>query len=162
MKVFFAVFLIIQLCIVWLLFRILKQLGGIDKNASPTHACLKQIWNTIKKIATHPRTKTIITFLFYIVIVVSIMAIKGALSDKRHTRSINRYKAAQNIPAVKQDIPALKIEDLPSYRRDAKLLEDLRKIDPQRAADVERLRKETGYTAEYINDNLDYFKRGGK
>ena len=60
--------------------------------------------------------KTIFTVLFYVAIIFSVMAIKGAMSHNRHERSLHHAPTSYSTPKVKQDVPPLKVEDLPSRR----------------------------------------------
>lgn len=60
--------------------------------------------------------KTIFTILLYAVIIFSVMAIKGAMSHKRHERSLRPAHTSYNAQKIKQDLPPLRVEDLPSRR----------------------------------------------
>ncbi len=62
------------------------------------------------------RIKTILTFLLYAIIIFSFLAIKGAMSNKRHTRGIQQRATSYGAPKQTQSVPPLRVEDLPSRR----------------------------------------------
>lgn len=109
------VFLCAQVSIAWSLFKIAEHQNTKDISILKY---TKTFFAFVKKIITNPWTKTILAFLFFLMLAVFIMGVRGCIREKRQHRSFYRPPVGQYQRAYYNDnyIIDFKPEDLPSRR----------------------------------------------
>ena len=110
------VFLCAQVSIAWSLFKIANQQNAKDISVSKY---AKTFFAVAKNIITHPWTKTILALLFFLILTVFIMGVRGCIREKRQHRSFYRTPVRQYQRTDYNDnyLIDFKPEDLPSRRR---------------------------------------------